>query len=90
MEPVGVLRNLKPEALLLHGIILDHDSLFLHTEDHGEGRADPAIRALPTMLVLPTFVEMFDGPAHIAGLIQGPHRTTSSTGTARAEAWPIR
>ena len=41
MEPVGVLRDLEALAVLVHGVILGHDPLLVHTQDLGEIRADP-------------------------------------------------
>ena len=41
MEPVRVLGELQDRALIPHRIVLGHDPLVLHTQDLGEGRADP-------------------------------------------------
>lgn len=41
MESVGILRDLEPLAVIVHGVVLGHDSLLLHTQNLGQGRADP-------------------------------------------------
>ena len=47
MEPVGVLWDLEAMAVIVHGVVLGHDPLLLHTQDLGEGCAHPRNEAVP-------------------------------------------
>ena len=41
MEPVSVWRDLQALTLILHGIVVGHDALFLDTEPIGEASPNP-------------------------------------------------
>jgi len=37
MEPVLIWQDLQTPALIPHGIVVDHDAIFVHTQNVGEG-----------------------------------------------------
>jgi hypothetical protein len=47
MEPVRVLRDLQPLAVIVHGIVVGDDAFVLHTENLGEVRANPRDEGRP-------------------------------------------